>query len=62
MFSAIGSHAVTRTGSLRSAMPKSACTTAAEPAISDFMSSMLFAGFSEMPPESKVMPLPTKLR
>src|SRR5699024_8182536 len=34
----------------------------ADPAISDFMSSMLLAGLREMPPESKVIPLPTKLR
>ena len=34
--------------------------TAAAPPMSDFMSSMPAAGLIEMPPESKVMPLPTR--
>ena len=36
-----------------------AAITAAPPAISPFIASILAAGFSEMPPVSKVMPLPT---
>ena len=62
MFSARASHAVTRTGSPRRAIAKIDCAAAAAPAMSDFISSIFAGGLSEMPPESKVMPLPTSDR
>ena len=39
-----------------------AAITDAPPAMSPFIASMLAAGFSEMPPVSKVMPFPTSPR
>ncbi len=39
-----------------------ACTTAAAPAMSDFISLIEAAGLMVRPPESKVMPLPTSAR
>ena len=45
---------------LRSASSCIRPTTQAAPAMSPFMSSMPAAGLSEMPPVSKVTPLPTK--
>ncbi len=62
MFSADGSQPVTRMGRPSSAMAFTAPRTAAAPAMSDFISSMLAAGLIEMPPVSKVMPLPTSAR
>ncbi len=47
-------------GNLSDAIAKVAATTAAAPLISDFISPMPSAGFSAYPPESKVIPLPTK--
>ena len=48
-----------RSGSPRAAATDTACSAAAPPAMSYFMVSIDFAGLSERPPESKVMPLPT---
>ena len=59
MFSAIGTVAMTSTGSPSSATRHMVAITAAAPAMSHFMSSIFAAGLIEMPPESKVMPLPT---
>ena len=50
---------MTRMGALSSAMARMAQMTAAPPAMSSFMRSMPSAGLIEMPPVSKVMPLPT---
>ena len=44
---------------LSSTTARSAPSTEAAPPMSNFISSMPAPGFSEMPPESKVMPLPT---
>ena len=62
MFSAMHSHAVMRTGrpsraaasSRRARSPRRSCRTSCRP--------WMPAGFSERPPESKVMPLPTRAR
>ena len=62
MFSADGTQPVTRIGRASSAIALTAPMTAAAPAMSDFISSMLAAGLMEMPPVSKVMPLPTRAR
>ena len=59
MFSARQSQPVTATGRPSRAAASTVCSTAAAPAMSDFMASMPAAGLIEMPPESKVMPLPT---
>ena len=59
MFSARQSQPVTATGSSRRAAAMTVCSTAAAPAMSDFIASMPAAGLIEMPPESNVMPLPT---
>jgi hypothetical protein len=60
MFSAIGTVAVTATGSSSRAASTVVATTAAAPLMSDVMWSMLAAGLIEMPPVSNVMPLPTR--
>ena len=62
MFSAIGANVLTLIGSPSAAITNVACTTAAAPAMSDFISFMLCAGLMVRPPESKVMPLPTSAR
>ena len=62
MFSAIGTNVLTLIGSLSRAMASVACTTAAAPAMSDFMSFIDDAGLMVRPPESKVTPLPTRAR
>ncbi len=62
MFSAIAAYVVTWTGRPSRAIASVAPITAAAPAMSDFMLIMPLAVFSERPPESKVMPLPTKAR
>ena len=62
MFSAIGTNVLTLIGSPRLAITYVACTTAAAPAMSDFISFMLAAGLMVRPPESNVMPLPTSAR
>ncbi len=59
MFSAIGTVAVTATGSSSFAASTVAAITAAAPPMSDVMWSMLAAGLIEMPPVSNVIPLPT---
>ena len=59
MFSAIGTVAVTATGSSRRAASTVVAITAAAPPMSEVMWSMLAAGLIEMPPVSNVMPLPT---
>jgi hypothetical protein len=62
MFSAIGAQPVTFTASLSSAIATTAASTAAAPPMSDFIQSIAAAGFSDRPPESKVIPLPTSAR
>ena len=62
MFSVVGTTPTTRIGALSSAMARMAQTTAAPPAMSSFIRSMPSAGLIEMPPVSKVMPLPTRPR
>ena len=59
MFSAIGTVAVTATGSSSRAASTVVATTAAAPAMSEVMWSMCAAGLIEMPPVSNVTPLPT---
>ena len=59
MFSATASQPVTATGSPRRAAASTVCSTAAAPAMSDFMPTMPSAVLIDSPPESNVMPLPT---
>ena len=58
-FSAAGTTAVTASGSPRRAAASTAASTAAPPAMSVFMWRMPALVLIEMPPVSKVMPLPT---
>ena len=60
MFSAEHTTQSTRTAGFRSAMARMAPSMAAAPAMSYFILSMFSAGLMEMPPVSKVMPLPTR--
>jgi hypothetical protein len=60
MFSASGAQPVTLTGSFSRAIATIAQSTAAAPPMSDFIHSMGADGFSDRPPESKVMPLPMR--
>jgi hypothetical protein len=60
MFSAMGAHAVTSTRMPSRAMAPMAAMTAAAPPMSDFIHSMPCGGLSERPPESNVIPLPTR--
>ena len=60
MFSAMHSQAVALTGRPRPARASTVLRTTAAPAMSHFMSPMPRAGLMEMPPVSKVMPLPTR--
>ncbi len=62
MFSAIGAHPVTFTFKASRAIAVIAAITAAAPPMSDFIHSIDWAGLSEIPPESNVMPLPTRAR
>ena len=62
MFSVIGAHAVTGIRPPRAAMASTAASTAAAPPMSVFIVSMPVAGLRERPPESKVIPLPTRAR
>ena len=62
MFSAIGAKAVTRTGSSSSATASVAATTAAAPAMSHFIVAMPLLVLIDRPPESNVMPFPTRAR
>ena len=59
MLSVIGRKPSTRTFAPSVAMARNAPSTAAAPPMSPFMPTMASAGFSERPPESNVMPLPT---
>ena len=59
MFSAAGMIPTMLSGSARRATVLMAPNTLAAPHMSNFISSMLAPGFSEMPPVSNVMPLPT---
>jgi hypothetical protein len=60
MFSAAAITPTTRIGSLSSAQARSAPITAAAPDMSCFISSIAADGLIETPPESKVIPLPTR--
>src|SRR5207249_3661756 len=60
-FSVAGTKAVTSTGRARRAAAATAPITAAPPAMSYFMVSIDLGGLSESPPESKVIPLPTRI-
>ena len=60
IFSAKGAHVSIATGSFSRAIAMVAAQTAAAPLISDFIASMPLAGLSARPPESNVIPLPTK--
>ena len=62
MFSAMHSQPVTLTGRPRPATARTAFSTAAAPAMSHFMVTMPAPGLMEIPPVSKVMPLPTRAR
>ena len=59
MFSAAATSPVTRTGAPSAASADMVAITAAPPAMSVFISFMLSLGFSDRPPLSNVMPLPT---
>jgi hypothetical protein len=59
MFSVAGMMPMTLTGSFISATALSVPSTLPAPLMSYFISSISGAGFSEMPPVSKVTPLPT---
>ena len=59
MFSQAPSRAWTGNGGASAATTFMAASTAALPAMSPFMVTMLSVGLSESPPESKVMALPT---
>ncbi len=60
MFSVEGTTAIRSTGRPSSAIAAKASSTAAAPDMSNFISCIPAPGFSEMPPVSKVTPLPTK--
>ena len=60
MFSASASSPVILTGSSSCAAATTTPATVAAPAMSIFMVSIEPEGLSEMPPVSKVMPLPTR--
>ena len=60
MFSAIGTVAMTSMGNCWPAASTMVATTAAAPAISEVMWCICAAGLIEMPPVSKVMPLPMR--
>ena len=62
MFSVIGAQAVMGIRPPTAAMASTAARTAAAPPMSVFMVSMPAGGFSDSPPESKVIPLPTRAR
>jgi hypothetical protein len=59
MFSTAGIRPVTFSGNFSSAQARSVPSTLAAPHMSYFISSMPSPGLSEMPPVSKVTPLPT---
>ena len=57
-FSVVGIRPTILRGSLSNAQALIVPNTLAAPAMSYFISSIMAGGLSEMPPESKVMPLP----
>ncbi len=59
MFSQVGMTPTTFTGARMPASARIAPSTLPAPDMSYFISSISAAGLSEMPPVSKVMPLPT---
>ena len=59
MFSQVGTMPTTLTASPISATARRVPSTLPAPDMSYFISSISAAGLSEMPPVSKVMPLPT---
>ena len=59
IFSAQAAYAVTETFNSKSAIARIVETTAAAPDMSSFIWCIFAGGFSEMPPVSNVMPLPT---
>ena len=60
MFSARQAYVVTRTGSPSSAIANVAALTAAAPDMSHFIVAIALLGLIDRPPESNVMPLPTR--
>ena len=60
MFSAIATQPTTLIGSLSWAAARSVAMTAAAPPMSAFIHSIAVGGLSDRPPESNVMPLPTR--
>ena len=62
MFSAMGANVDTLTGSPSRAIANVAWMTVAAPAMSHFIVSIDCAGLIVRPPESNVMPLPTRAR
>ena len=60
MFSVAGMTATTLSGNFISATAFIVPSTLAAPDMSNFISSISRPGFNEMPPLSKVMPLPTR--
>ena len=62
MFSVAGTTATRSTASPSSAIAATASSTAAAPDMSIFISCIEAEDFSEMPPVSKVTPLPTRPR
>jgi len=60
MFSVAPTTAITRIGRPRPAIASTAPSTAAPPDMSNFISDILLAGLIEIPPVSKVTPLPTR--
>ena len=58
MVSVVGTTAMTSAGMPRAAMVSIAASTAAAPAMSAFIRCMSFGPLREMPPVSKVIPLP----
>ena len=59
MFSQLGISPTTLMAGFNSASARNTPSTLAAPAMSNFISSISPAGLMEMPPVSKVMPLPT---
>ena len=62
MFSAIARYAVTLSDTPSRAIATTDASTEAAPAMSHFMVIIEAGGFSDRPPESKVIPLPTSAR
>ena len=60
MFSALATQPTTLIGSLSRATACSVAMTAAAPPMSAFIHSIAVGGLSDSPPESNVMPFPTR--